>query len=130
MVDPEAEAFPALIDALHTAMLVYDEEGSKACQVVVDKHGLRTDARFKALVEAAMRAIPTTRGMDKKFLRPEMETLESMRLLFWPDLPGPKEVGPPKPPEKTLLSGVVDEEPLDEDDDAEEDDGDEESDDE
>lgn len=129
MVDPEAEAFPSLIDALHTAMLVYDEEGSKTCQVVVDKHGLRNDVRFKALVEAAMRAIPTIRGKDKKFIRPEMETLENLRLLFWPDLPGPKEEEPPKPPAKVSLPGMEDEEPIVEDD-AEEGDEDEDSDDE
>lgn len=31
MVDEDAETFPHLIDALHTAMMIYDEEGSKAC---------------------------------------------------------------------------------------------------
>jgi len=32
MVDEDAETFPHLIDALHTAMMIYDEEGSKACK--------------------------------------------------------------------------------------------------
>ena len=109
MVDPEAETFPHLIDALHTVMLVYEEEGSKACQVVVDRHSLRNDSRFKALVEAAMRAIPTTRKKDKTFIRPEMETLEALRLLFWSDLPAPKEEALPKPPEKTLFEGTGEE---------------------
>jgi hypothetical protein len=113
MVDPEAEAFPHLIDGLHTAMLIYEEEGSRACQVFVDRHGLRNDGRFRALVEAAMRAIPTTRGKDRKFLRPEMETLEALRLLFWPDLPAPKEEAPPKPPERTLF-GTTGEETIEE----------------
>lgn len=129
MVDPEAEAFPSLIDALHTVMLVYNDDGSKACQVVVDKHGLRNDARFKALVEAAMRAIPATRGKDKKFLRPETETLENLRLLFWPELPGPKEEEPPKPPVKASLPGMEDDEPI-EDEDGDEGDEDEDGDDE
>src|SRR5262249_36338789 len=123
MVNPEAETFPHLIDALHTTMLIYEEEGAKACQVFVDRHSLRNDARLKALVEAAMRAIPTKRGKDKKFLRPEMETLEALRLLFWPDLPAPKEELPPKPPEK-LLFGATDEEAV-EDPDTEEADEDE-----
>ncbi len=69
-------------------MLVYDEEGSKACQVFVDRQGLRTDSRIKALVQATLQAIPTTRGKDGKFLRPEMTTLDALRLLFWEDLPG------------------------------------------
>ena len=87
-------------------MLIYEEEGSKACQVFMDRHGLRNDGRLKALVEAAMRAIPTTRKKDKTFLRPEMETLEALRLLFWPDLPAAKEEAPPLPPEKTLYEGT------------------------
>lgn len=96
MVDPDADSFPHLIDVLHTAMLTYDEEGSKACQVFVDHQGLRTDSRAKALVQAMMQAIPTTRGKDGKFLRPEMTTLDALRALFWEDLPAPKEEEPPK----------------------------------
>jgi len=96
MVDPDAETFPHLIDALHTGMMVYDEEGSKACQVFVDRQGLRNDSRTKALVQAMMEAIPTTRGKDEKFLRPEMTTLDAMRMLFWDDLPAPKEEEPVK----------------------------------
>ena len=41
-------------------------------------------------------SIPTTRGKDSKFLRPEMTTLDAMRALFWEDLPAPKEEEPPK----------------------------------
>ncbi|MBY0527367.1 MAG: DUF1156 domain-containing protein [Gemmataceae bacterium] len=103
MVDPEAESFPHLIDALHTAMLVYEEEGEKACRVFLDRHGLRNDSRLIALVEAAMKAIPTTRDKARQFLRPEMTTLENLRLNFWPDLPAPKEEEPPRPPEKMLF---------------------------
>ncbi|MCE9554578.1 MAG: DUF1156 domain-containing protein [Planctomycetes bacterium] len=99
MVDEDAERFVHLIDALHTAMMIYDEEGSKACKVFVDRQGLRNDGRIKALVEALMNAIPTTRDKKNQFLRPEMTTLEAMRLLFWPDLPAPKEEEPPKIPE-------------------------------
>ena len=96
MVDSDADSFPHLIDALHTAMMLYDEEGSKACQVFVDRQGLRHDSRIKALVQAMMEAIPTTRGKDGKFLRPEMTTLDAMRALLWEDLPAPKEEEPPK----------------------------------
>jgi adenine-specific DNA methylase len=96
MVDDDAESFPHLIDALHTAMMIYEEEGSKACQVFIDRQGLRTDSRIKALVQATMEAIPKTRGKDGKFLRPEMTTLDALRALFWEDLPPPKEEEPPK----------------------------------
>ena len=96
MVDVDADSFPHLIDALHTAMMIYDEEGSKACEVFVDRQGLRNDSRIKALVQAMMEAIPTTRGKDGKFLRPEMNTLDAMRALLWEDLPAPKEEEPLK----------------------------------
>jgi putative DNA methylase len=96
MVDDEAESFPHLIDALHTAMMIYEEEGSKACQVFVDRQGLRNDSRIKALVQAMVEAIPRTRGKDGKFIRPEMTTLDALRLLFWEDLPAPKEEESPK----------------------------------
>jgi hypothetical protein len=91
------------VDALHTAMLVYDEEGSKACQVFVDRRGFRNDSRLKALVQAMMEAIPTTRDKQGKFVRPEMATLEAMRLLFWSDLPAPKEEEPPPSPDEGKL---------------------------
>ena len=116
LVDPEAEAFPQLIDALHTAMLVYDEEGSRACQVFVDRQGLRTDSRVKALAQAMMQAIPTTRGKDGQFLRPEMTTLDALRVLFWDDLPGPKEEEPPKfDPQAVLFEAAEEEEEVEED---------------
>jgi hypothetical protein len=96
MVDPQAQSFPHLIDLVHTVMLVYDEDGSLACQRFVDQRGLRSDSRVKALVQALMAAIPTTRDRQGQFLRPEMATLENLRLLFWDDLPAPKEEEPPQ----------------------------------
>jgi len=96
MVDPDAESFPHLIDAVHTAMMVYDEEGSKACERFVNRQGLRKDSRVKGLVQAMMEAIPTTRDKQGKFLRPELATLDALRLLFWEDLPAPKEEEPPR----------------------------------
>lgn len=110
MVDEDADTFPHLIDALHTAMMIYDEEGSKACQVFVDRQGLRTDSRTKALVQAMMEAIPTTRDKAGKFLRPEMTTLDALRMLFWDDLPAPKEEEPPKLDPQMKLAGFDDEE--------------------
>ena len=119
MVDQDAEVFPHLIDALHTAMMIYDEEGSKACQVFVDRQGLRNDSRIKALVQAMMEAIPTTRDKDGKFLRPEMTTLDALRLSAWDDLPAPPEEEPPRLQYqylKGMPSDLRGEEPSDEDD--------------
>jgi adenine-specific DNA methylase len=126
MVDPDAEAFPHLLDALHTAMMIYDEEGSKACQVFVDRQGLRTDSRIIALVQAMMEAIPTTRGKDGKFLRPEMTTLDALRALFWEDLPAPKEEEPPKIDiQKALFDADADEAEEEDENDAEDEDAEE-----
>jgi len=116
MVDEDTETFPSLIDALHTAMMIYDEEGSKACKVFVDRQGLRTDSRTKALVQAMIEAIPTTRDKEDKFIRPEMTTLDAMRMLFWDDLPAPKEEEPPKIEPQKMLAGFDAEEDGDEED--------------
>jgi len=105
MVDPEAESFTHLIDALHTAMMVYEEDGSRACQVFIDHLGLRNDSRIKALVQAAMQAIPTTRGKDGKFLRPEMTTLDALRDIIWDDLPAPPEEEVPKIDTQMVMFG-------------------------
>jgi adenine-specific DNA methylase len=132
MVDTDAEVFPHLIDALHTAMMVYEEDGSKACQVFIDRHGLRNDSRMKALVQAAMQAIPTTRGKDGKFLRPEMTLLDALRLLVWEDLPAPPEEELPVIEKMGLLPGMsgVEDEELGDDEELDEDAEDEESEDE
>jgi hypothetical protein len=119
MVDPEAESFPHLIDLVHTVMLVYDEDGSLACQRFVDQQGLRTDSRVKALVQALMGAIPTTRDREGKFLRPEMATLANLRLLFWDDLPAPKEEEPPPVVQQGELFPADEEEQLEENEDEE-----------
>lgn len=119
MVDEDADTFPHLIDALHTAMMIYDEEGSKACQVFVDRQGLRTDSRTKALVQAMIEAIPTTRDKAGKFLRPEMTTLDALRMLFWDDLPAPKEEEPPKLDPQMKLAGFDGDDVEDEEDEVE-----------
>lgn len=96
MVDPDADTFVHVIDAVHTAMMVYDEDGAKACGAFLKKHELRNDTRLKACIEAMMKAIPTTRDKKGGFVRPEMETLEALRLAFFDDLPPPKEEEVPK----------------------------------
>jgi len=66
---------------------------------------LRNDSRIKALVQAAMQAIPTTRGKDGTFLRPEMMTLDALRLLVWEDLPAPPEEEVPKIDTQMVMFG-------------------------
>jgi len=89
-VDPEATSFSSLIDAIHTAMLVYDEDGSKACEVFLKRAGLMNDAQFKAGLQALVNAVPRTKEKDK-FKRPEAATLEALCLAFFEDISLPVE---------------------------------------
>ena len=93
LVDPEAASFSSLIDALHTAMLVYEEDGSKACQVFLKRAGLLNDPQFKAGLQAMINAVPRTREKGE-FKRPEASILEAMSLAFFEDIEIPVEEEP------------------------------------
>jgi len=96
VVDADATTFTHLIDAAHTAMMVYAEDGAGACDVFLRKAGLKNDATFKALLQALLNAIPRAR-IKGKFVRPEAEVLESLRLAFFDDLTAPVEEEPEMP---------------------------------
>ena len=89
-VNPDAVTFPRLIDALHTAMWVYDLEGDQACRQFLSGTGLMSDSDFNSLVRAAINAIPRSRKYSRGevvgFNVPEAETLENMRLSLFPDI--------------------------------------------
>jgi adenine-specific DNA methylase len=87
MVDPDLTEFPSSLDALHTALLVLDEDGDKACERFLTKARLLTDSTFRACLQAAINAIPLA--------RPESVALERLRTLFFDDLPAaPREPEP------------------------------------
>jgi adenine-specific DNA methylase len=92
-VDEEARNFEHWIDAAHTAMMLYAEDGAGPCEVFLRESGLRRDGTFKALIQALLNAIPRTR-IQGRFLRPEAEVLENMRLAFFDDLVAPVEEEP------------------------------------
>jgi putative DNA methylase len=104
MVDDTLTSFEYLIDAVHTAMMVYDEDGSGACDVFLRNTGLKNDGAFKACLQALINAIPRSR-VKGKFVRPEAEMLENMRLAFFDDLQAPVEPGPPALPAKQMGLG-------------------------
>jgi len=107
-LDPQAETFPTLLDAVHTTLLVVEEDGTMAARRFLDEHGLTGDATFRALVQGLIRAIPATRDREGRYLRPEAEALERLRQAVFPDLePAPVEVPTPKPP---VLPGFEEEE--------------------
>ena len=89
-VNPDATTFTRAVDALHTAMWLYDVEGDRRCSQFLQDTGLITDSDFQTLFQAALNAIPRTRkysrGQVIGFRIPEAETLEKMRLSLFPDI--------------------------------------------
>jgi adenine-specific DNA methylase len=84
MVDPDAAFFEHWIDALHTAMMVYAEDGAGACDAFLMNRGLKRDTTFLAGMQALINAIPRTR-LKGAFARPEADVLDRMRLAFYAD---------------------------------------------
>lgn len=115
-IDPGATAWPALIDALHALMLVYDEEGLASARAWLDRTGQGDDPRFRDLVAAALHAIPRTRDAHG-FVRPEARMLDSLRTALFSDIPLP--AAPVVPAEQLALGFAdADAEPLEDDEDA------------
>ena len=81
------------LDAAHTAMLLYSEDGAAACKRFLERAGLLMDGTFRALLQALINTIPRTR-IKGKFARPEAECLDALRLAFFDDLVVPAEAEP------------------------------------
>lgn len=101
-VDPEADTFDTWLDAVHTAMLVYAEDGAPACETFLKRTGLRNDSTFKACLQAMINAIPRTK-IRGKFARPEAEVLERVRLAFFEELEAPAAEEPQGKPEQMRM---------------------------
>jgi putative DNA methylase len=107
-LDPDADGFPTLLDAVHAAMLVAEEDGMQAARRLLHRHGLQSDPTFQAYVQALILSIPASRGKDGHYLRPEAEVLEKIRQALFPTLkPAPVEA---PEPEQTGLRGIAEEE--------------------
>lgn len=119
MVDPDVAFFEHFIDALHTAMLIYQEDGAGACDVFLQNRGLKRDTTFMAALQALINAIPRTK-IKGKFARPEADVLDRMRLAFYADeLTAPPEEEPPAPLAQQLGLSFDGEEEEDEEEDGE-----------
>ncbi|MBX6754324.1 MAG: DUF1156 domain-containing protein [Thermorudis peleae] len=94
VVAPNATSFVRLIDAVHTAMLVYEEDGATACGAFLRRAGLLQHPEFRQCLEALLEAVPRTRGHDGGFLRPEADLLERLRQAFFPEIRPPAEPEP------------------------------------
>lgn len=97
MVDPDLTAFDSQIDAVHTAMLVLEEDGARACDRFLRQAHLLNDGTFKACLQALLNAVPRTRKKGR-LIRPEAELLDRLRDAFFTDLQTPPEEAPPVPP--------------------------------
>jgi putative DNA methylase len=90
LVDPDAKSFSTLLDAIHTTMLVYQEDGAKACEAFLKGAQLLNDPAFKSAIQAFVNAIPFTKEKGK-FTRPEADILQKLCLAFFEDIELPKE---------------------------------------
>lgn len=93
--DPDAVLFDTWLDAVHTAMLIYDEDGAPACEAFLKRTGFLNDGTFKACLQALLNAIPRTR-IKGQFIRPEAEILDRLRLAFFEELQVPVEEEEPE----------------------------------
>ena len=84
----EAESFPAMIDALHTAMHLVDEDGPAAAKAWVDRVGLTDDQRFQAALQGLVNAMPRTKTKEKWDV-PEAEWLDAI-CFYFPDVTVPE----------------------------------------
>jgi hypothetical protein len=84
-----------MLDAVHTAMMIFDEDGARACEAFLKRTGLISDSTFKMVVQALLNTIPRTK-IKGRFVRPEAQTLDDLRLKFFDDLEAPPEEEPPK----------------------------------
>ena len=118
MVDPDRTGFDCLLDAAHTAMLLYSEDGAASCKAFLKSAGLLTDGAFKACLQALLNAIPRTQARGK-FVRPEAAVLDDLRLAFFDDLEVPLEEEPVPVLRQAGFSGAGFEEETEDDDTAE-----------
>ena len=92
-MDPDSDAFDLRIDAAHTAMLLYDEEGPRATEMFLRRSRLLQDPTFKSLLQALVNAIPRAKK-NGKLIRPEARSLDGLRLAFFEEIEAPPDPEP------------------------------------
>lgn len=90
-VNRDRTGFAVLVDALHTSMYVLDQDGATAARNWLTQRRLLSDGRFRALLEAAVKAVPRGRK-DGEFVLSEAALLERLVVACFPgiDLPEPE----------------------------------------
>ena len=90
-LDSSATLQPTLVDALHTLMLLYDEDGLAAAEQWLRRSGYGDQQPFRDLVRAALHAVPRAH-VKGGFARPEARMLEGLRTTLFEEIPAP--IGP------------------------------------
>ena len=80
-------------------MLLYEEDGARACDLFLTSRGLKKDAQFRAALQALINAVPRTR-VKGQFVRPEARALDALRLAFFAE-----EIGAPVEEEEEEAAG-------------------------
>jgi putative DNA methylase len=91
-IDLTADSYTTMLDALHSLMLVYEEDGLPAARAWLERTGRKDDQRFSDLVSAALRAVPRRREKGQ-FVRPEAAALEGLRATMFENIAAPPEPG-------------------------------------
>jgi len=81
LADPDESSFVRLIDATHALIVAYQEDGVRGAESFLKRTRLQSDARFQALLQALINAIPRTKEKGK-FVRPEASALDGLAFLF------------------------------------------------
>ncbi len=81
----ERHAFPTLIDAVHTALYITDQDGPAAARRWLDERDLVNNARFNDCLQALLNAVPRTKHSGKWNLL-EAELLDTLVTTCFPDL--------------------------------------------
>jgi putative DNA methylase len=84
----EATAFPVMVDAVHTAMHLADEDGPAAAKAWMDRVGLSGDQRFQAALQGLVNSMPRSKTKDKWDVA-EAEWLDAI-CFYFPDVTVPK----------------------------------------
>jgi adenine-specific DNA methylase len=97
----DAQSFPVIIDALHTAMHLAAEDGPTAAKAWLDRVGLTGDQRFQAALQGLVNAMPRTKTKDK-WAVPEAEWLDAV-CFYFSDVTVPKARTAEEPAEQAQL---------------------------
>ena len=100
----DSRRFVSMIDAVHHMLNVYQEDGLAPARQWLSDTGYGTEAEFRDVVQAAVNAVPRTRGATDEFDLPEARALEDAIIaLFDSGVTIPADVEAEEEPEQTQL---------------------------